>query len=210
MSDPRLSRERLLEALAGVTRILVEKEISARLYIVGGAAMSLQYDARDATRDIDARYYPKEAVADAALQVARECGLPADWLNDEAAMFISPVIDDENPTLIMSKGAVTIHVASAKVLLAMKIRASRPGRDVPDIKFLCKFLELKSVAQAIKVFESYYPEDPLPNRALPILQSIFPEDGDTSFSLQNSNLHLTTGKQTQKRPFPSPDEGIDL
>ena len=50
--------------------------------------MTLQYQFRDATRDVDALYYPKEAIHNAALQVAKQHGLPDDWLNDRAAMFI--------------------------------------------------------------------------------------------------------------------------
>lgn len=189
MPDQRLSKEQLLEALGALTQTLVERDITARLYIVGGAAMALEYGTRDATRDIDAQYYPKDVVAEVALEVAREYGLPDDWLNDKAAMFISPVIDDENPTVFFSAGTVTVHIASARVLLALKIRASRPNRDTSDIEFLCKFLELSSVDQAVEVFESYYPEDPLPERAMPILRSILdsgPEIGppDRGFGIR--------------------------
>ena len=172
MPDKRLTREQIRGALAALTGRLTEKNIRARLYIVGGAAMTLEYAARDSTHDIDARYYPKEPINSVAADIAKEYGLPDDWLNDRAAMFISPVVDDENPTLFSSTGTVTIHIASARVLLAMKIRASRPGRDVLDIEWLCKHLEVSSVDQAVEIFENYYPEDPLSNRALPILRSI--------------------------------------
>lgn len=176
MPDKRLTREQILQALTALTRRLTEKDIEARLYIVGGAAMTLEYLARDSTRDIDAQYYPKDAINSIAAEVAKEYGLPDDWLNDKAAMFVSPVIDDEHPTLFSSTGTVTVLIASARVLLAMKIRASRPNRDVSDIEFLCKFLKILSVDQAVEIFEKYYPEDPLPNRALPILQFIFEDE----------------------------------
>lgn len=172
MHDQRLTREQILEALTDLIQRLTEKDINARLYIVGGAALTLEYGARDSTRDVDARYYPKDAVTKTAVLVAKKYGLPNDWLNDKAAMFVSPVVDDQNPVLFLSNGTVVVHIASPQVLLAMKIRASRPARDTPDIMFLCKYLDLSSVDQALDIYENYYPEDPLPNRALPILTSI--------------------------------------
>ena len=143
MPDKRLTREQIVEALTALTHRLADKDIRAQLYIVGGAAMTLEYEARDSTRDIDARYHPKDVINVIAVQVAKEYGLPEDWLNDKAAMFISPIVDDENPILFSSTGAVMVHIASARVLLAMKIRASRPGRDTSDIEFLCNFCSRK-------------------------------------------------------------------
>lgn len=94
-------------------------------------------------------------------------------------MFISPTVDDENPILFSSTGAVMVHIASAQVLLAMKIRASRPGRDASDIEFLCKYLNLSSVAKAVEIYENYYPDELLPNRGLPILRSILEHTQDS-------------------------------
>lgn len=184
MPDKRLTHSRLAEALADLARSLAGADIQARLYIVGGAAMTLEYQARDATRDIDAQYYPKDAVNNVALQVARRHDLPDDWLNDKAAMFISPVVDDENAKVFLTIGTVMIQIASPEVLLAMKIRASRPSRDAADIEFLCRYLHVSSVDQAIDIFEAYYPEDPLPVRAKPLLKSIFAQKLDLTRSLK--------------------------
>ncbi|MGC9156192.1 MAG: DUF6036 family nucleotidyltransferase [Ferrimicrobium sp.] len=182
MSDIRLTHAQLAQALADLARMLAAEGTQAQLYIVGGAAITLQYQFRDATRDIDAQYYPKDAVHNAALQVARQHGLPDDWLNDRAAMFISPVVDDEHATVFLTVGTVTVWIASPEVLLAMKMRASRPSRDASDIEFLSRKLHVSSVEQAIDIFKAYYPEDPLPARARPLLESIFAQPQDPTKS----------------------------
>lgn len=46
------------------------------IYVIGGAAMTLAYDARRATRDIDAVFQPLGVVLEEARAVAVELGLP--------------------------------------------------------------------------------------------------------------------------------------
>ncbi len=55
-------------------------------------------------------------------------------------------------------------------MLAMKLRASRPRLDGEDIAFLCRKLGITKTEEAVRVFEHYYPEDPLPKYAQPLLQ----------------------------------------
>lgn len=83
-----------------------------------------------------------------------------------------------------------MHVASAQVLLAMTIQASSPSRDALAKAFVCNFLKLSSVDQAIEVSENYYLEYPLPARALSILLSIFQGADDTSPSFENLDSHF--------------------
>jgi hypothetical protein len=44
--------------------------------------MTLAYDGRRATRDIDAVFHPHDIVLDEARAVANEIGLPPWWLNE--------------------------------------------------------------------------------------------------------------------------------
>lgn len=135
--------------------------------------MVLGFSARDMTRDIDAQYYPKAEINRIASDLAKKYRLPHDWINDKATMFISPVTDDDKSQVVLSIGAVTIETASAKVLLAMKIGASRQRLDNFDIEFLCKYLKVSSVDQAVEIFERYYLEDPPPKSTLRMLHPIF-------------------------------------
>jgi hypothetical protein len=58
------------------------------MYIVDGAAIALAYDARRATRDIDAAFEPKMLVYEAAADVAARLHLPPGWLNDAVRGFV--------------------------------------------------------------------------------------------------------------------------
>jgi len=58
--DPLLDRAAITEAFRRLGDRLARRGVVADLYVFGGAAMALAYDARRATRDIDAVFqrYP--------------------------------------------------------------------------------------------------------------------------------------------------------
>jgi hypothetical protein len=56
----------------------------AENFLVGGAAIALCFDARRATRDLDAVFAPADSVRRAAASVAEREELDPDWLNDAA------------------------------------------------------------------------------------------------------------------------------
>ena len=57
------------EALEHLVDELVERDVSARITIVGGAAMALVHAPRSSTRDVDATYRPIEEVEAASAVV---------------------------------------------------------------------------------------------------------------------------------------------
>jgi hypothetical protein len=63
-----------------------------------------------------------------------------------------------------------VVVADERTLLAMKMRASRGRRDEVDIKFLLDECGINSVDEALALYEEYFPEDDLPDRAVPMLR----------------------------------------
>lgn len=175
-----LTRADLLEALQELIRELRARNVKGEIRIVGGAALALSYFERDVTQDIDVmnvRGGDNEAVAEAAQSVASKLDLNANWLNFEVTRI------DALPTLgkevewhtIFSSEKITIQVASAEALLAMKLRANRPGRDVNDIRALLALVGITNVANAETLYESFYPGDVLPDRAIRILENLFAE-----------------------------------
>lgn len=78
MNDaPLLDRTAIEDAFRRLGDRLARREVIADLYIFGGAAMALAYDARRSTRDIDAVFEPHGIVLDEARPVASELGLPS-------------------------------------------------------------------------------------------------------------------------------------
>lgn len=55
MTDRLLSRRQLLDALAAMSRRLRGRQVEGEIYLFGGGALVLGFDARDATRDLDGR-----------------------------------------------------------------------------------------------------------------------------------------------------------
>jgi len=73
-----MDRNEITATLTALASRLAEKGLEGEMYIVGGAAIALAFDARRSTRDIDAVFEPKMAIYEAASEVAEELGLPAD------------------------------------------------------------------------------------------------------------------------------------
>lgn len=66
-----------------------------------------------------------------------------------------------------------IQVASPEALLAMKLRANRPGRDTRDIRLLFGLCGTTTLDEAENLYEDFYPGDSLSDRARQIATAIF-------------------------------------
>lgn len=166
-----MNRSEILAALSEVGEELAKRGVSARLYLVGGAAMVLAHNSRDATDDVDADFYPRELVRDVAEQVARRRGLAPDWLNSAALGFV-PVIRSPEWQPVIKFGTLDVAVADSRTLLAMKIRASRGRRDEPDLATLLPICGITSVEEALSLYGEYFPEDSPPKRARFMLEHL--------------------------------------
>ena len=83
--DGLLGRVELERAFTALGERLVRRGVVADLFVVGGAAMALAYDAARVTRDDDATFVPHGIVLEEARNVATELGLPPWWLNERPA-----------------------------------------------------------------------------------------------------------------------------
>jgi len=81
---------------------------------------------------------------------------------------------------ILKKGNVEIVAADERTMLAMKMRAGRGSRDRPDINFLVKRCGITSVTEALNLYEEFFPEDPLRDRTLPLLDEAIAALGSQS------------------------------
>ena len=155
MSTTGFDRDTILELLTELGRRLSAKGVTGRLYVVGGAAMALEFDTRRTTRDIDAVLHPPTTVADEAASMATDLGLPPGWLSAAAQPFIPQ--PDEDPVSFDVEG-LQIAVSSAANLLAMKMAAGRP-QDITDLVVLFRALKIRSPEQAVGIAERMYGAD---------------------------------------------------
>jgi hypothetical protein len=172
-SDRLLGRQLLERAFGLLADNLRRRGVVGELHVFGGAAMVLAFDARAATRDVDALFEPDGPMLDAAGEVAAELGLPRSWLNDQASSYVSgragrgtPVYDHPN---------LRVMTTPAEHLLAMKVRAARAARDADDIRLLLQTLELDTVEQVTAVVVRYFPDESLGDRSRLLLEDLVDE-----------------------------------
>jgi hypothetical protein len=176
------------ELLARTVPVLAER-LAARgvevvIHVVGGSAVALGYHpGRSATRDIDAWLNAdadtKAVVLDVVAQLAAENTWPPDWLNENAVMFIPDDVGGAGSPHwrpYHTAGTVDVVVAAPDVLFAMKLRAARGRRDLPDLEVLAGAAGVTTEAAAIELFESYYPHDALKPAAHAWLEQFFSDE----------------------------------
>ena len=152
----------------------------AGIKLVGGAALALRYFDRGTTQDLDSLHvHPGSdaAVAAAAARVAIRHDWDPAWLNfavtkADALPALGRAVEWES---IYDQNGIVIEVASKESLLAMKLRANRPGRDTRDIRFLLAMCDIRSLDAAENFYEEFYPGDGLDSRAITIVEAILAE-----------------------------------
>ena len=172
--SPLLDREQIAGAFSLLGDRLARRGVVADIYVIGGAAMALAYDARRATRDIDAVFHPHGVVLEAAQEVADELGLPRWWLNEQASAYVAPGGDDSAPRVFDHPG-LRVLTASPEHLLAMKTLAARK-QDVEDIRFLVGKLGLPSARSVLAICADVFPGEQVPDRAQLLLEDLFSPD----------------------------------
>jgi hypothetical protein len=151
-----MNREEIVELLTEVGRRLDRRGLQGEMYVVGGAAVALAYDARRSTRDIDAVFEPKLVIYELAAALADERGLPAGWLNDGVKGFLGG--PDEEAAPVLEVPGLRVSTASPRILLAMKVLAHRAGEDDEDVRLLASELNLRRVDEVLAVAGEVYGE----------------------------------------------------
>ena len=175
----RLSTARQVQLLTDLMDRLVATNQKATIYLIGGVAAGMAYYPDGVDRrtsiDIDAIFSPHDVVAKVAAEIADEHGLRRDWFNDKAGGFLPPSGKPQGLPLI-SAGEVVVHVAPPEFLLAMKLRASRMGRDDEDIAVLVRRCGISSIEQAQALVDDVYlGEEEIPHRGHLILSAVLGE-----------------------------------
>jgi hypothetical protein len=124
----------ILEALEELASELASMGTTQQEEIVlaGGAALVLIYNAREATRDVDACSISSASFShlrEAARRVAGTLDLPEDWLNDGAKGYLKGLLPGE---VLLDRPALLVRALGPQQLLAMKLSAWRDDVDIGD------------------------------------------------------------------------------
>ena len=169
--SPLLDRATIERIFTRLGARLAARGVVADLDVFGGAAMAVEFDARRATRDVDALFVPHGVVWEEAKAIAAEFGLPEWWLNEQGSAYVAPG-GDPGKRMVFDHPGLRVSAASPEHLLAMKVHAGR-RRDAHDIQVLMQHLGLTSVDQVLAVCADVFPDEPVPNRARLILDDVF-------------------------------------
>ncbi len=148
------------------------ESVEGEIYLVGGAVMCLVFNARPSTKDVDAYFRPSREIHEAAARVGLKTGIKGDWLNDAVKGYFS---DKGEYDTFLELSNLRVFVARAEYLLAMKCLAMRIGeefQDVDDVRYLIRFLNLKTYQEVMDIILRYYPLERFPRKTLYALEEI--------------------------------------
>lgn len=169
--DGLLGRAELERAFVALGDRLFRRGVVADLFIVGGAAMALAYDANRVTRDVDATFIPHGVVLEEARNVAEAMGLPPWWLNEQASAYVSTQ-NDAGKREVFDHPGIRVMAASPEHVFAMKAFAAR-GRDEDDLRALASIIGITTLEAALDVCAQFFPDEELPPRSRAMLEDLF-------------------------------------
>lgn len=150
---------------------LKKEETKGEIGICGGAVMCLVFQTRKATKDVDAIFKPTSQIRKGAKKVARQFGLPDDWLNDAAKIYFHVDPPQEE---VLELSHLRVWAPKADYMLAMKCISARfDTHDKEDVKFLIEYLAVKHPEEVFKIIEKYYPHSQVPSKTQFFVEEIF-------------------------------------
>jgi len=150
MSGTALDRNAIIIGLRDLVAELRNSGEVAGIRLVGGAALALCYFDRGTTQDLDVLHVRPGS-------------------DDAVAAALDRVVEWQT---IYDEDGIVIQVASKQGMLAMKLRANRPGRDTRDIRLLLALCQVHTLEDAEELYEEFYLGDALVPRAEKIVNAI--------------------------------------
>jgi predicted nucleotidyltransferase len=174
MPSSRLSKADILRLFGLLDADLAGHDAAGEFYLVGGAVMCLLFNARDATKDVDALFKPTRLIRESAARVAAKAGVADTWLNDAVKGYLSPRGRFDR---FLELPHLKVFVAHPQYLLAMKCAAMRLGEefhDLDDIRYLLRYLDIRTTEEALAIVTAYFDETHLLPKTRLILEELLP------------------------------------
>jgi len=165
-----LSREQILKYFSEINEELRIAGQKGEIGIVGGAVMCLVYNARQATRDVDAIFEPSQVIRKAAAIVGKRHRLADDWLNDAVKGYL---VSGFNREPVATFSNLAIWAPEPRYMLAMKCISARwDTSDKDDVIFLLHHLGIQSSDVALSLIQDYYPKAQIPAKTQFFLEEV--------------------------------------
>jgi hypothetical protein len=155
-----LDKERLLEIFAYLNERLKENQLHLEITIYGGSIMTMVYDNRPATRDIDCVFSETNSkLIENILDLTKfTFNLSDDWINEEIKEPLKSILKEDKETYKVYSNLKILKPITEQ-LLAMKILAARPepAKDFIDAYILCKDLNITTKPKLLETISDYIP-----------------------------------------------------
>lgn len=171
----QFTKEIMERAFDAVGRIAAARGIVVEIAVFGGSCLILASDIRGASGDVDAVFITERSVVhEISAQVARELGLPEDWLNEGVLRFAySPGNPGPNilpfgdyPRDDTSAVGLRVFLPTPQYMLAMKILSNRMDdvdkarSDLADAVGRMKITTLTTIESLVALMKECYPGVP--------------------------------------------------
>ena len=146
--------------------------------VVGGACLLFQGVTTRPTEDVDVIIFEMMGSEESTLifhapiadkirriikGIGKRHGLRGErqmFFNDDCSPFLLELSENELPPMRLLKAYQKLHLyvpSDLGYILACKLMAGRPEKDLTDIEALCQLLSIRSRAQAQQVVNRYFP-----------------------------------------------------
>ena len=155
-----MDRDKLFNIFKYLNERLKENQLQLEITIYGWSIMTMVYDNRPATKDIDCVFSESNSkLLENILDITKFAfGLSTDWINEEIKEPLKSILKEEKETY-RTYSNLTLLNPKAEQLLAMKILAARqePAKDFIDAYILCKDLNVTNKEGLLEIFGEYMP-----------------------------------------------------
>ena len=153
-----MDKNKLLKIFDYLNERLKENQLQLEITIYGGSIMTMVYDNRPATKDIDCVFSETNfKLLDNILDLTRFAfNLSEGWINEEIKEPLKSILKENKETYKVYTN-LKILKPKAEQLLAMKILAARPepAKDFIDAYILCKDLDITTKEKLMDIISTY-------------------------------------------------------
>jgi hypothetical protein len=155
-----MDKKKLLEIFDYLNERLKENQLQLEITIYGESIMTMVYDNRPATKDIDCVFSETNyKLLDNILEFTKFAfNLSDGWINEEIKEPLKTILKEDKETYKVYSN-LKILKPKAEQLLAMKILAARPepAKDFVDAYILCKDLSITTKNKLMETISTYIP-----------------------------------------------------
>ncbi len=155
-----MDKNKLLEIFEYLNERLKENQLQLEMTIYGGSVMTMVYDNRPATKDIDCVFSETNfKLLESILDLTKFAfNLSDGWINNEIKEPLKAILK-EDKEIYRIYSSLKILKPNAKQMLAMKILSARPepAKDFIDAYILCKDLNIITKDRLLEICSEYIP-----------------------------------------------------